>query len=299
MAEKSQTIGLVMIVKDESANMVRLIQSVKALLSTWTILDTGSSDDTVQVVRELLGDLQGDVLQTQFVNFGQARSQAIAVARGTADYLLMLDADMQVEILDSLPDLHSDAYLLTMRDGSEFEYRLPLLLRDGKPWRYEGVTHEYLTCDEPFSKENLDAIRVIHNCDGSRRPEKFTSDLELLTTEFARNPTDARTVFYLAQTHRDLGNFPEAICLYQLRADMGGWDEEVYYARYQLGCLLASHVSFARGADELLRAWRERPTRIEALRALANSANAVADKAEVPDDVLFVHRDLYTNATRL
>jgi hypothetical protein len=74
---------------------------------------------------------------------------------------------------------------------------------------------------------------------------------------------------------------------------MGGWDEEVYYSRYMLGCLLSDNISFAQGASELLEAWYRRPSRAESLRALARAANNVADKLDVPDDVLFVTPSSY------
>lgn len=288
-------IGLVMVVKDEAEIIGRCISSVKPLISTWTICDTGSTDGTQDVIMELLGDVEGQLVSEPWVNYGYNRTKALEYARGTADYLLMLDADMQVVVRDKLPKLRADAYMLSVEDGTDFAYRLPLLISGRKDWRYRGVTHEYLDSTTPFTKPHLDQWAVYHSGEGSNRPEKLERDLALLTAEFARDPADPRTIFYLAQTHRDLGNIGEAISFYRLRAEMGGWGEETYYARYQIGCLLAAHVSFEKGADELMQAWRERPARIESLRALANSANAVADKALLPDDSLFVHSDLYTS----
>lgn len=291
---KPQTIGLVMIVKNEAENMLRLVTSIKPLLSHWSILDTGSTDETLLVINETLGDLPGELHHGEFVNFGQARSEAIGLARGTADYLLMLDADMQIRILDRLPHLQADVYSLPIK-GFPFDYRMPLLMRGGLEWRYEGVVHEHLAGNDypntPAAPLDCWEANVDHSPE--RQSGKGERYIDLLTADFARNPENPRTVFYLAQTHRDLGNIDQAISFYRLRCAMGGWDQENYYARYQLGCLLATHISFYQGADELLRASRERPGRIEALRALANSANAVADKAAIPDDVLFVHRDLY------
>lgn len=293
---KPQTVGLVMIVKDEAAAMVRLIQSAKPLLSHWTILDTRSTDTTALVIEELLGDLPGELHHGPFINFGQARSDVMSVARDTADYLLMLDADMQVHSLEPLPHLTANVYSLPIK-GFDFDYSMPLLMRGDLEWRYEGVVHEHLAGNgyPQTPAVPLDCWHVHVDHSPERQAGKGERYLELLSVEFARDPTNPRTVFYLAQTHRDLGNIDQAITYYRLRANMDGWDEETYYARYQLGCLLAAHISFAQGADELLQAWKERPGRIESLRALAYSANAVADKAPASEDVLFVHRDLYVS----
>jgi hypothetical protein len=64
----------------------------------------------------------------------------------------------------------------------------------------------------------------------------------------------------------------------------------------RLGALLCENVSFVEGAPELLEAWQARPSRIEALRFLANAANAVADKAQIPEGALFLRPDLYKEA---
>lgn len=282
-----------MVVKDEAAVIARCIESVRPLISAWTIVDTGSSDETPGLVEELLAGIPGTLHRRDWDGFGANKTEALELARDSADSLLIVDADMTVEGSLQGPLPRADKLLLTVRDSSEFEYRLPLLISSRPAWRYEGVIHEYLTADEATTQQNLDGLTVTHHCDGARRPEKLYTDLVLLTSEFARSPADARTVFYLAQTHRDLGNIAEAIVLYRLRAEMGGWDEEVFYARYQLGCLLAAHVSFEQGATELLRAWQRRPGRIEPLRALANAANHIADRATPPDDLLFLHTDLY------
>ncbi|MDT7762047.1 MAG: hypothetical protein QOC63_1467, partial [Mycobacterium sp.] len=48
-----------------------------------------------------------------------------------------------------------------------------------------------------------------------------------------RNPDDARSVFYLAQSYYDLRDFANARDWYGHRAEMGGWDEEVYVALFR------------------------------------------------------------------
>lgn len=289
------TTTAVLVVRNEEAILHRCLESAATVCDRYVIVDTGSTDGTEEIARAWLKTHDGKLHQRPWEGFGPTRTEALRLAGGAGGRLLILDADMTVEGSLQGPLPRADKLMLTIRDNSEFEYRLPLLITDRPDWRYEGVTHEYLTADSPTSQQNLNSLTVTHHCDGARRPEKLYSDLALLAAEFAHNPGDERTVFYLAQTHRDLGNIDEAIMFYRLRAEMGGWDEEAFYARYQLGCLLAAHVSFDQGADELLQAWRDRPTRIESLRALAHSANAVADKAAASDDVLFVHRDLYAD----
>ena len=60
--------------------------------------------------------------------------------------------------------------------------------------------------------------------------QKYARDRDLLLAEVERNPEDARSVFYLAQSYFALGDFVNARKWYARRVEMGGWDEEVYLA---------------------------------------------------------------------
>jgi glycosyltransferase involved in cell wall biosynthesis len=282
---------LAMIVRDEAANAEGLAGSVRDLIDRWVICDTGSDDATPEVFQEALDPIPGELHRCEWRNFRDNRTELMELARGRADYLLLLDADMRPRFPNPLPALTADVY--HGRILGSLDYTLPILVRGDRPWRYEGVAHSYLACDEPYSETVLPGLEIQ---DGSHTTvEKLRRDLETLSAEHARNPLDARTAFYLAQTYSDLDMIPEAIQAYRVRAHLDGWDEETYVARQRLGALLCEHVSFSKGARELLAAWEMRPGRAEALRALANVADNVADKIPYPADRLFVRRAAYAN----
>ena len=65
-------------------------------------------------------------------------------------------------------------------------------------------------------------------------PQKYARDRDLLLAEVARDPDDARSVFYLAQSYFDLGDFANAQTWYERRAEMGGWDEEVFRSMFRV-----------------------------------------------------------------
>lgn len=227
-----------MIVKNESAVIGRCLAAVRGLIDTWVISDTGSTDGTQDAIRAALDGVPGELYDEPWVDFGHNRSLNLRHARGRADYLLLLDADLVVRQDAPLPPLTCDAYML--RHEGETEYRIKRLVRGDLPWRYEGVTHEYLTCDRPHEQRSLDALVIVDHADGGSRHDKFERDERLLRAEFARDPDNARTAFYLAQTLRDMGRTAEAVALYEHRAAMGGWPEEVYIALLQSGVLRAS-----------------------------------------------------------
>lgn len=108
-----------------------------------------------------------------------------------------------------------------LRHEGAAEYRIRRLVSGSVAWRYEGVTHEYLTADTRHRQANLDALVIEDFYDGGSRRDKFERDARLLSAEMERDPTNTRTVFYLAQTMRDRGSTEEAIALYERRAGMG------------------------------------------------------------------------------
>lgn len=303
------TVCLCMIVRNEAKVIERCLAAARPLIDSWVIDDTGSTDGTQDLVRRALDGIPGELHTAEWQDFGRNRTRNIRRALGTADYLLLLDADMvvRVESADGTPfdpaRLTADAYML--RHAGDVEYRIKRLVRGTLPWRYEGVTHEYLTADLQHSVADLDTLVVDHRADGGSRADKFTRDAALLRADLARDPDNPRTVFYLAQTLRDLGETEEALALYDRRAAMGGWEEEVYYALLQAGSLRAAHGAWPLAMDTLIRAWQSRPQRLEAcyelvtrLRGMGHhtAAHAFATAAldrPAPADWLFVQPWIY------
>ena len=288
-------ICLIAVVKDEAEHIERCLRSVRELIDHWAIVDTGSTDGTQEIIRETMSDLgiEGSLLLGEFTNFRDNRTQLLKLGRETgADWLLMLDGDLEVEQRGPLPELTADVYRLMIYDRG-MEYELPLLSSTRKQFYYEGVVHSYLACDEPYDEASLPQLAILDHGGGGRRPGKIERDLELLQAEVAKHPHHARSWFYLAQTYRDLDRIEEAIGAYKVRASLGGWEEEQYFAMYQAGALLCEHVNAKEGMKMLLDAYRLRPSRAEALRALANVADSVADKIPRPSDVLFVRPGAY------
>src|SRR4051794_39725016 len=102
-----------MIVRDEAAVVERCLESVRPLVDTWLVVDTGSTDATPELVGTSLADLPGELVHRPWRDFGTNRSALLELARGRADYLLLLDADMTVDAApDPFAGLTADSYLL-------------------------------------------------------------------------------------------------------------------------------------------------------------------------------------------
>lgn len=262
-----------MIVKNEAAIIERCLRSVRPLISTWVIVDTGSTDGTQDILRRFFADLPGELHERPWKSFGDNRSEAMRLAQGKADYTLVMDADDEISIPPGwqLPPLDRDAYHLLLTRGGHSMYRAQLF-RSALPWRYEGVLHEYPTCDQEIRQAKMPGLRILMHPDSARSsdPDKYQKDARILEEALAREPDNARYAFYLAQTYRDAGLQEQAIAAYRKRAAMGGFAEEVWYSLFQVG-QIGEKAGWP--ADEViaayLTAFDNRPSRAEAPCALA------------------------------
>jgi glycosyltransferase involved in cell wall biosynthesis len=91
-----------MIVKNESKIIKRLLETVVPLVDTYCICDTGSTDNTVEIIRTFFDKvgITGKIVEEPFRNFEYNRNYALKQCYGmdNADYILFLDADMVLHI---------------------------------------------------------------------------------------------------------------------------------------------------------------------------------------------------------
>ena len=240
--EAKETVCLNMIVKNESRVITRCLDSVMPIIDYWVIVDTGSTDGTQEIIKKHLENIPGKLYERPWRNFGENRSEAFELAQGKTDYILFMDADDVLEFDHNkleLPPLTKDLYNM-WRGTKEFSYLKPQLVKSNLPWRWIGVTHEYLHCNRPYTTENLLNVRYVSGDGGasSYDPEKFVKNVRLLTEGLKKDPNNSRYVFYLAESYRDSGDKAKALEFFQKRVDMGGWEEEVFWSKLQIGHML-------------------------------------------------------------
>jgi tetratricopeptide (TPR) repeat protein len=305
-------ICLNMIVRNEAHVVGEVLDMVAPYITSWVIVDTGSDDGTQDVIRRHLAGLgiPGELYQRPWRNFGHNRSEALTLAQGHGDYVWVIDADDRVVGTPDFDRLSADVYRLHYEKNNGLTYWRPQLFRDGLGWRYEGVVHEYPVCDDPFVEERLEGdYRIESRRLGARSldPLKYARDRDLLLAEVERNPDDARSVFYLAQSYFDMGDFLNAREWYARRVDLGGWGEEVYCAMFRVAESMSRlGVPWPDVQDAYLQAWEFRPIRAESLCVIAHRCRSdqryrlgylfAQRAAEIPlpaQDSLFVRADVY------
>ena len=250
----AKKICLTMIVKNEAKNMPRLLPSIKSVIDMISIVDTGSTDNTADVILKW-GKENGiptTVHHEPFKNFAYNRTHSITAAKKTypnADYFLLSDADFVWEINKGVTFdkvlLIDHKYLIEQYNNSLSYWNIRLLSAK-VDWVCEGVTHEYWiesTNQTDYAGEvrtaKIHTLAIDDREDGGCKEDKFTRDEKLLKEglDDPETPPKLRTryKFYLAQTLKDMQKFDESIIWYEKRIIDKGWDEEIYYAKFQLG----------------------------------------------------------------
>ncbi len=300
------TIGLAMIVKNEAHVIERCLRSVRPVLSHWTIVDTGSTDSTEEVVRGALAGIPGEFVHRPWVDFATNRNQSLELARSKSDYTLIVDADDRIDVLRPLPALHHDAYRLPV-DHCGMRHLRNHLIANRIPWRYVGRVHEVLESPVPVRYGVLDALSYVVVGGGARSSTaKFLRDIEVLEQVVREHPEDSRSWYYLAQSHRDAGHGEVALELYRKRARMTPGTEESFWSLVEAALLT---VRLERSETEVVaaftEAWIARPTRAEPLYYLGRYFRkkqrfaqsylyaCTAAALELPADRLLVDVDVY------
>lgn len=320
-----------MIVKDESPVIIRCLETLVGFIDSYVIVDTGSSDGTQQLIKDFMDskDIPGEVYNRPWVNFEKNRNEALDLAykENVSDYIFFIDADEmfhcnKLQIVKEAIGHELDYYLIEKHFGG-MRYALPALIKKTSllKWSWKGVVHEALTpIDTPEFSRNDAKVGQLALCNISARhgegirsrgktlEEKFLADAKVLEDELEKNPEDTRSRFYLAQSYRDAGKPDLAINSYEIRSKMGGWNEEVYYSYFQIGCLLLSKDKYSEAVTKMLKACATKRDRsleplyhllkycrknkmFEEANLWGNMALAFLEKPK--RDILFVPHDVY------
>lgn len=311
------TVCLTMIVKNEGERLIRLFKSLEGIIDYIVISDTGSTDNTIQIIRDQanLMNLPHYIDETPFKNFSFNRSHSIVVAQRESDseFLLFLDADMRLQKGPNFDkkkflSLPYDTMNLIQRGGELEYYNLRIARRETPDLKVVGVTHEHYSYPGTAKQFNVpkDVLWIDDIGDGGSKEGKYERDYKLLLDGLKEEPTNVRYVFYLAETCRHMGKHAEAIKYYKRRIKMGGWDEEVFMAHHGI---VRANICLENGPQInkwAMKGYLFKPSRAETLYAackwnrersnslMAYSFYQIGHRIPYPkNDVLFVETNVY------
>ena len=286
---------LVVMVKNEERILERCINSAYPIIDGVCIVDTGSTDNTVKVAEEWFAthpEKLGRVFQSPFINFGESRTNAFAIAKTYAidldwdletTFALLLDADHKLKLTTTVDKLHEtlkkcDCIYLYQLDG-QYRYYNVRLIRMALDWKCNGVTHEVWKCKTANEFTVVQTgIWIDDIADGGCKADKFERDKRLLLQGLVDDPNNIRYVFYLAQTYACMEEYEKSVQYYENYTRNETQSELTWFSQFMVGKLyLLSLNDEKQGIQNLIDAYEHRKTRAEPFYTLACYYAALCD----------------------
>ena len=246
-----------MIVKNESHIIRETLDSIYKYIDYWIISDTGSSDNTKEIIREYFEEknIDGYLIENEWKDFGYNRSIAMkeALKNSGCDYIFVMDADDllhgELKIDSTKKNINIDMYLFNFHVTGV--YRRPLLFSTKLDWQYIYKIHESVICN---NKKDL-VQKVVGSCyiesrrlgDRSKDKDKYKKDAELCVrsieeclnseSELERRYTD-HYIYYAAQSYNDYHDTENAKIYYKKYITMGNSTNYIYISYLKLGKIL-------------------------------------------------------------
>jgi len=249
-------IAVLMMVKNEKKRLHVTLNSIRNFADSLIIFDTGSTDETVQILEDFSkeSEIPLRLLEGEFVNFSESRNVSLDFADSfeDIDYLLLLDCNDELrgaEHLRSFAEEQKNSEytgFLTAQEwwsGKYDKYYNMRFVKARKGWRYRGSVHEWMKNTNPEQEKEYPVTRIPDETviyqdrtqDDDKSGKRFARDKVLLLKEHKDDPTETRTIFYLAQTCSCLNQLDEALYFYKLRTTLEGFQEEKFHSFLRCG----------------------------------------------------------------
>jgi len=277
-SKSEKTICLNMIVKDESHIIKKTLNNIcdNIKLDYWVICDTGSTDNTIQIIKNFFEEkkIQGEIHQDKWKDFATNRNNALKYAFNKTDYIFIFDADDSFHGNFKLPKkLICDRYDFIF--GTGFSYVRPLLINNRIQWVWKGVLHEVL-CDVNNCKSSSTISGNYYIDSGrsgnrSKNPNKYLDDAIVLSNAYTIEKDIGmkyRYGFYCAQSFKDAGKYDDAITWYKKVLENGNWIQEKYYSCLMLGNLYNKNSDYKNAVIYWEKSYSYDSERIEGIASL-------------------------------
>ena len=214
-------IHLTMIVKNAGDSFENILNKNLSIIDRWTILDTGSTDNTIDIIKKVLvGKKKGELFQEPFINFRDSRNRCLDLAGKKSKFLLTLDDtyiiknDLRKFLNTVRGDQFSDSFSFYIK-SNDVEYTSNRIIKSETGLRYKYKIHEVIN-----PKNNVNVIIPINasyifdfrsDYMEGRTMERKQYDLKILHEMVEEEPEDSRALYYLGQTYNIIDNHELAL----------------------------------------------------------------------------------------
>lgn len=216
---KKPTVSVCMIVKNEEENLPRVLSSIKGLADEVIVVDTGSSDNTVDVAKSYGASVH---FFEWCDDFSAARNESLKHA--TKDYILWLDADDELKkedhykVLKHLRRLPGTAAMFVIKcpeDKKDLEAWQIRIFPNRRDIRFEGRIHEQVrpSLEKQGIAIHLCKATIVHYgyTDVECVAEKLQRNLRIAELDAIERPESMNALFSMARSLRLFGKSEEAV----------------------------------------------------------------------------------------
>ena len=272
-------IHLCIMVKNAGPQFEQMLQRNMPIIDKWTILDTGSTDETLDIIkRTLIGKKNGELYEEPFINFRDSRNRLLDLAGKSCKYIIMLDdtyiveGDLRSFLTETRGDQLSDSFTMYIKSEDTI-YGSNRIIKSETGLRYIHTIHEVIS-----DKNNVNIVipkEIVAINDGrfdymeKRTNERKQLDLKLLFEEVRNNPHDPRAYYYLAQTYNCLNDHENTLKYFLKRIDFpnSGFHQEYVDSLFEAARIMNFKLNRPWSECEELytRCYMADPSRPEAL----------------------------------
>ena len=227
-------LSLVMIVRNEARCIERCLASVRSHVDEIIIIDTGSTDDTVEICKKFTPHVSHYAWTDDF-----SAARNLSLAQSSGDWNIVIDADEWLtEGFDYLRNLRSltPDFVATIRQESTFGEEAKLRKSSTKISRIlpRGVFYGGRIHEQPIHALTVRDSPIVFAHDGYENVKnalKMGRNEALLRIELTQRPEDAYLNYQLGKDLAVQKRFPEAVVYFeramQERPLSSGWRHDL------------------------------------------------------------------------
>ena len=203
---------LVMIVKNSGDDIVKMLEAARDHIDHWTILDTGSTDNTMENITKTLRNVPGELYNgvelydDPFVDFSTARNRALDLAGDRCTFTIMLDDTYNIHdgklmrkfLQKKVKCTREQGYYIIIEDP-EKQYPSTRVLRSADKIRYKHKIHEDVVLDRIGGTTPGGVVDNISAYMKMRTSRRLASDIVFLREEIEKYPSDRRIRLHMAR----------------------------------------------------------------------------------------------------
>ena len=295
------------IMKDESHVLERMLNSAKSITDCIVCLDTGSSDNSIEIVENFgkENNIPTYILSEPFKSFDKSRNRSREMAYEyitqlvwdlSKTWIYFFDCDEELIIEGFRKESLSLDFYMIYTFINNVKYTRNTFTKMSKKFKFVGPVHEYITNVDQVTSGILSGISVKVHMEGAswqsgvaekyRKHAAILEDFLITDDETSR---DSRWIYYTAQSYFDSANttiweenmerLRRAKKYYAERVSRtDGYIEERYYSQLKIGEIMMRMESpWEMTLVELLKAYSIDCNRGESIRLIIEYYMSIAE----------------------